>query len=127
MIARKQLEELQQPGEKEPTCEERMGNPKIVESTEESKEKFRARYPDGVTVISVDDLKKSILLCDKGIYSVEEKEDEKDVVKINGKSVKDLLAENEMLHKMGVFKHYAKGGVTTKEEVTELKRSKKNK
>ena len=45
----------------------------------------------------------------------------------NVKSVKDLLAENEMLHKMGVFKHYAKGGVTTKEEVTELKRSKKNK
>ena len=54
-------------------------------------------------------------------------EDEKDVVTINGKSVKDLSAENEMLHKMGVFKHYAKGGVTTKEEVTELKRSKKNK
>ena len=42
----------------------------------------------------------------------------------NVKSVKDLLAENEMLHKMGVFKHYAKGGVTTKEEATELKRSK---
>lgn len=45
----------------------------------------------------------------------------------NVKSVKDLLAENEMLHKMGVFKHYATGGVTTKEEVTKLKRSKKNK
>lgn len=43
----------------------------------------------------------------------------------NVKSVKDLLAENEMLHKMGVFKHYAKGGVTTKSELTELKRSKK--
>ena len=54
-------------------------------------------------------------------------EDEKDVVTINGKSVKDILKENEMLHKMGVFKHYAKGGVTTKEEATELKRSKKNK
>ena len=51
-------------------------------------------------------------------------EDEKDVVTINGKSVKDILKENEMLHKMGVFKHYAKGGLATKEEVTELKRSK---
>ena len=68
-IVRKQLEELQQPVEEEPTCEEGIVNPKIAESSEDSKEKFRARYPDGVTVISVDDLKKSILLCDKGIYS----------------------------------------------------------
>lgn len=43
----------------------------------------------------------------------------------NVKSVKDLLAEHEMLRNMGVFKRYAKGGVTTKEEATELKRSKK--
>ena len=72
-IAHKQLEELQQPVEEESTCEERIVNPK--EPSEDSKEKLRARYPEGVTVISVDDLKKSILLCDKGIYSVEDKEE----------------------------------------------------
>ena len=149
-IAHKHLEKLRQPEEEEPTCEERIVNPKFAEPSEESKEKFRARYPEGVTVISVDDLKKSILLCDKGIYSVEDKEkvrrvatikesssheqseecseeDEKDVVTINGKSVKDILKENEILHKMADFKHYAKGGLATKGEVTELKRSKKNK
>jgi len=74
-IAHKHLEKLQQPEEEEPTCEERIVNPKFAEPSEESKEKLRARYPEGVTVISVDDLKKSILLCDKGIYSVEDKEE----------------------------------------------------
>lgn len=34
----------------------------------------------------------------------------------NVKSVKDLLAEHEMLRNMGVFKHYAKGGIATKGE-----------
>ncbi|PKF28968.1 hypothetical protein CW697_10515 [Macrococcoides caseolyticum] len=52
------------------------GNMKIAESTEESEEKFRARYPEGVTVINMDDLKKSILLCNKDINSVKEKQRE---------------------------------------------------
>ena len=127
-IARKQLEELQQPDEND----------------------------SYVIVQDKDDSTKSVLLCGKYIYSTKDvesvrhigmikesslheqneecsEEDEKDVVTVNGKSVKDILKENEMLHKMGVFKHYAKGGVTTKSELTDqspfpmLKRSKKNK
>lgn len=71
-IAHKQLEELQQPKDDTPIREVGMGNPKIVESTEESKKKFRAKYPDGVTLINKDDPMKSIRLCDKYVYSIKD-------------------------------------------------------
>ncbi|BAH17631.1 hypothetical protein MCCL_0924 [Macrococcoides caseolyticum JCSC5402] len=45
-LAHKQLEELQQPEEKAPTCEVGMGNMKIVGSSEEFKKKLRAKYLD---------------------------------------------------------------------------------
>lgn len=45
-IAHKQLEELQQPEEKAPTCEVGMGNMKIIKSSEEFEKKLRAKCLD---------------------------------------------------------------------------------
>lgn len=102
-IAHKQLEELQQPKEDTPTCEVGMGNPKIAGSTEESKEKFRAKYLDlncknspYIAVINGEKLRGTII---SDLDDNKEKQDTE-----NYKTPDELLIE--LIQKQGLYVTY---------------------
>lgn len=70
-VAHKQLEELQQPKDDTPTREVKMGNVKVVGSSEDFKNKLIAEYPDSITLCDKDNPEKKVVIDSKGIHLYE--------------------------------------------------------